>query len=54
MTHRAVPDLDEPQDASVHTHAAAFYFALIEAGHTDEASDFAAWYVEAFDYDLED
>lgn len=38
----------------VHAHAAALYVAMLKAGAIDEASEFAEWYLETFDHDLED
>ena len=40
-------------DLVVRTHAAAFYVACMRAGLFDEATDFAEWYLETFDHDLE-
>jgi hypothetical protein len=37
----------------VRVHAAAFYVACLKAGFFDEADEFAEWYLETFDYDLE-
>lgn len=53
------PELNELDDETpqselvVRVHAAAFYLALMKAGLFDEATDFAEWYLEAFDHDLE-
>lgn len=38
----------------VHAHAAALYVAMLKAGAIDEATEFAEWYLETFDHDLED
>ena len=46
-------DRDDEPDITVRVHAAAFYLALIKAGLYDEAAEFAAWYLETFDHDLE-
>lgn len=40
--------------AAVAAAAATFYQALLEAGFYDEAQDFAEWFLEAMDIDLED
>lgn len=50
------PDPSElrPEKFEVHASAAALYVALLRNGYTDEAQDFAEWYLEAFDFDLED
>lgn len=37
----------------IHAHAAAFYVALLRGGMHDQAADFAEWYLEEFDHDLE-
>lgn len=37
----------------VYTLAAAFYVALLKGGYFDEASEFAEWFLETFDIDLE-
>lgn len=39
---------------TVHAHAAALYVAMLKAGFLEEAADFAEWYLEEFDHDLED
>lgn len=38
----------------VHAHAAALYVSLLKNGYHDEATEFAEWYLETFDHDLED
>lgn len=38
---------------SVYAAAAAFYVACLKAGHIDEAQEFAEWFLESFDIDLE-
>jgi hypothetical protein len=43
-----------PNKFEVHAHAAAFYVALLKNGAAEEASEFAEWYLETFDHDLED
>ena len=40
-------------ELSVRVHAAALYVALLQAGYFDEATEFAEWYLETFDHDLE-
>jgi len=40
-------------DLTVRVHAAALYVALLKAGLFDEAAEFAEWYLETFDHDLE-
>lgn len=51
-------ELDElegdPQDLTVRVHAAAFYVACLKARLLEEATEFAEWYLETFDHDLED
>lgn len=53
------PDWVEPPrnklggGAEVYTQAAALYVALVKAGYFDEASEFAEWFLETFDLDLE-
>lgn len=37
----------------VYAQAAAFYVALTKNGHLDEATEFAEWFLETFDLDLE-
>jgi len=37
----------------IHVHAAAFYVALLRGGMAEQAAEFAAWYLEEFDHDLE-
>lgn len=38
---------------SVQVHAAALYVALMKAEWYDEAAEFAEWFLETFDHDLE-
>jgi len=38
----------------VHASAAALYVALLKNGYPDEATEFAEWWLETFDHDLED
>lgn len=42
-----------PRHAEVYTQAAAFYVACLRAGFFDEATEFAEWFLENFDLDLE-
>lgn len=37
----------------VYVNAAAFYVALVKNGFAEEASEFAEWFLETFDLDLE-
>lgn len=46
------PD-DETRDLVVRVHAAAFYVACLKAGFLEEATEFADWYLDTFDHDLE-
>lgn len=39
--------------ADVYVHAAALYVAMLKNGYFDEAAEFAEWFLDAFDYDLE-
>jgi len=47
--------LDEFEDRApeVHVHAAAFYVSCIKNGFFEEATEFAEWYLDTFDHDLE-
>lgn len=48
------PDFEDPQgELVVRVHAVALYLALLKAGMFDEATEFAEWYLETFDHDLE-
>lgn len=42
------------RSAEVHVNAAALYASMLKHGFFDEAVDFAEWYLETFDHDLED
>lgn len=58
MTHRPSEleptDRDEPTSRfEVHGLAAGFYVALLKHGYFDEATEFAEWYLDTFDHDLE-
>lgn len=48
-----IDELEDDVDLSVRTHAAAFYVALLKARAIDEATEFAEWYLDTFDHDLE-
>lgn len=37
----------------VYAQAAALYVAMVNAGYSDEATEFAEWFLETFDLDLE-
>lgn len=37
----------------VYGEGAAFYVVLVKAGYYDEAAEFAEWFLETFDLDLE-
>lgn len=39
--------------ADVHVHAAAFYVSCLKNGFHEEATEFAEWYLDTFDHDLE-
>lgn len=39
--------------AEVYAQAAALYVALVKNGYFDEAAEFAEWFLETFDLDLE-
>lgn len=34
-------------------HAAAFYYVLLKNGYGEEATEFAEWFLDTFDLDLE-
>lgn len=38
---------------SVYSAAAGFYVACLKAGYIDEAQEFAEWFLDEFDLDLE-
>lgn len=42
------------RSAEVYVQAAAFYVACLRAGFIDEATEFAEWYLDTFDTNLED
>jgi hypothetical protein len=42
-----------PGHAEVYATAAAFYVACLKNGFIDEAQEFAEWFLEEFDLDLE-
>lgn len=39
---------------NVYAQASALYVALLQAGFPAEAQEFAEWFLETFDIDLED
>jgi hypothetical protein len=43
-----------PRFWDVQAQGAAFYVALLKAHFTDEAQEFAEWFLDTFDHDLED
>jgi hypothetical protein len=43
----------EPEKLAVYTQASAFYVACLKAGFSDEATEFAEWFLDTFDIDLE-
>lgn len=47
-------ELDPARDLNVRVHAAAFYVACLKSGFLEEATEFAEWYLDAFDHDLEE
>lgn len=50
----ATSSSDELEDAvEVQVEAAAFYVACIKNGYLDEAAEFAEWFLDTFDIDLE-
>lgn len=42
-----------PSSAEVYATAAGFYVALLKNRYFDEAADFAEWFLDEFDLDLE-
>lgn len=40
--------------AETYVHAAALYVAMLRGGFFDEAQEFAEWYLDTFDTNLED
>lgn len=47
-------DDDAPSfKGEVYVDAAALYVALLKNGYLEEASEFADWFLETFDLDLE-
>jgi len=42
-----------PRYFDLQAQAAAFYVALLKGGWFDEATEFAEWYLDTFDHDLE-
>lgn len=41
-------------NAEVYGSAAGFYVALLRNGYLEEATEFAEWFLDAFDKDLEE
>lgn len=46
--------MSDTRTFELHAHAAAFYVSLLKAGCLDEAAEFAEWYLDTFDHDLEE
>lgn len=46
-------ELDARAPADVQVEAAAFYYALLKNRLLEEAQDFAEWYLDTFNTDLE-
>jgi len=42
-----------PSQAEIYSMGAAFYVALLKNGKYDEAAEFAEWFIDTFDIDLE-
>lgn len=47
-------ELDPARDLEVRVHAAAFYVSCVKSGFLEEATEFAEWYLDTFDHDLEE
>ncbi len=45
--------MHELVEGDVQVHAAALYVSLLKHGYFEEAGEFAQWFLETFDYDLE-
>jgi len=43
----------DQEGLAVQAEAAAFYVACLKAGLVDEATEFAEWFLDTFDTDLE-
>lgn len=43
-----------PKLAEIHATAASFVYVLLKNSYLDEAQEFAEWFLETFDIDLED
>jgi len=41
------------RQVAVQVEAAAFYVACLRAGYREEAAEFAEWFLDTFDIDLE-
>lgn len=50
---RPQADGDIGSRPDVYAQGAAFYVVLLKAGYYDEAADFAEWFIDTFDIDLE-
>lgn len=44
---------DPAQHTEVYASGAAFYVVLVKNGHGEAATEFAEWFLETFDLDLE-
>lgn len=60
MSHRPAEALPEelapfnPRKADVYVQGAAFYVACLKGGFIEEAQEFAEWFLDTFDIDLEE
>jgi hypothetical protein len=43
----------KPAQADIYATAAALYVSLVKNGYTEEATEFAEWFLDTFDLDLE-
>lgn len=48
-----IPVGTSPSSAEIYTTAAGFYVACLKNRYFDEAAEFAEWFLDAFDIDLE-
>lgn len=48
-----IPVGTSPSSAEIYTTAAGFYVACLKNRYFDEAQEFAEWFLDAFDIDLE-
>lgn len=46
-------DMEFRSKHEIYAQAAALYVALVKNGYTEEATEFAEWFLETFDIDLE-